>query len=131
MTKSVQRASEAMAELGSAVEVYLDRALRKSGAQTCDACLEESVETKRGLTISRLGGIVTARAYRSPVEGLESPDISFEVSWSSGVSELPDVSMNLHSGGEITPREITLKDFPWVATVLGDLIETPNLRLVN
>jgi hypothetical protein len=131
MSKSTQLASESMAELGRAAEAYLDRVLPKSDAQVCEECLIERAETEKGLTISRLGGVVTARAYRSPVEGFAPPDISFEVNWTNGVSELADVNMSSHSDGEITALEITLKDFPWIATVLRDLIETPNLRLVK
>ncbi|MBI4101232.1 hypothetical protein HY441_02050 [Candidatus Microgenomates bacterium] len=130
MTTLSEEATQAMADLGDASARFLDRAIVSSNAAVCGDCSVEQARTPKGLTITRLGILVTAEAHLTN-RLMTGCGVSFKVTWSGVAAELPNVEMNIHDGEEVIPKKITVKDFPWIATVLSDLIDTPHLRLVK
>jgi hypothetical protein len=125
MLTPTQEAFEAMASLRSASEVYLNAA--------CDECQVERAETPRGLVISNVGGVLAVEARFVPRDPLVGDDLSFKVAWKSGATKLPLVEMNVHSGDEIKPCKLTVRNFPGISSLLEELIERPRpiLRLIK
>jgi len=125
MLTPTQEAFEAMKSLRAASEAYL------SGF--CDECQPERTETPRGLVISKVSGVLAVEARFVPRDPLVSGDLSFKVAWNSGATKLPLVEMNVHSGDEIKPCKLTVRNFPGISSLLEELIERPRptLRLMK
>jgi hypothetical protein len=132
MTTPTEAAIEAMAQLREASNAYLDGAVGKGEAYECEDCLKQFVQTPKGLTIRKLGGLLIDEARfmpKGPADEVIS--VNFKVTWKEDVARLPKLEMEVQLEGEIKPARLTVRDHPWIAGMLGELIETPRLRLVK
>lgn len=128
MTTPTEQAREAMLNLGTA-------AVERGEGVACVDCGIEQV-VSGGLTITRLSGVMEVEggfaAKPSMSESMVGIGLGFKVTWQNGTTELPKVGMSLRAEVGEKPTRTTVRDFPYIATILGNMIrKRTSLRLVE
>jgi len=96
MATPTEAAIEAMAQLREASNAYLDGAVDKGEAYECEDCLRQFVQTPKGLTIRKIGGLLIDEAQLMPKNPADEViSVSFKVTWKEDEATLPKLEMEV------------------------------------